>query len=111
MMSLYYRDADVALVCFDLGSAKTFESVDYWIKEIDKNCSQDRVIALAGNKSDLDDARKQVSLSTASEYAKENGISIYHETSAKTGEGVTDIFEQIVSEVIKCKRRQMLNNS
>ena len=70
MMSLYYRDADVALVCFDLGSGKTFESVDYWIKEIDKNCSEDRIIALAGNKSDLEDSRRQVALSQASEYSK-----------------------------------------
>ena len=104
MMSLYYRDADVALVCFDLSSAKTFESVDYWIKEIDKNCKDSRIIAMAGNKSDIDESRKQVSLSMASEYAKNNGILIYSETSAKTGEGVSEIFEQIVSEIIKNKR-------
>ena len=74
MMSLYYRDADVALVCFDLGSGKTFESVDYWVKEIDKNCKNERIVALAGNKSDLEESRKQVSLSMASEFAKENNI-------------------------------------
>ena len=54
-MSLYYRDADVALVCFDLSSAKTFESVDYWVKEIDKNCKSERIIAMAGNKSDMEE--------------------------------------------------------
>ena len=46
----------------------------------------------------------------ASEYAKENGIQIYNETSAKTGEGVQEMFEQIVSEVIKCKRKQLQNS-
>ena len=57
-MSLYYRDADVALVCFDLGSAKTFESVDYWIREIEKNCKEDKFVAMAGNKSDLEESKK-----------------------------------------------------
>ena len=42
MMSLYYRDADAALICFDLTSGKTFESVEYWVGEMEKNCNNDR---------------------------------------------------------------------
>ena len=60
-MSLYYRDADAALICFDLSNAKTFESVEYWIGEMEKNCNNDRtnfVLAMAGNKCDIDEEKK-----------------------------------------------------
>ncbi len=34
MLSLYYRDAQVALIVYDIGSAKTFEKVKYWVREL-----------------------------------------------------------------------------
>ena len=61
MMSMYYRDADAALICFDLASAKTFNSVQYWLLEIDKNCNRDLTslaIGLAGNKCDIEESEK-----------------------------------------------------
>lgn len=61
MLSMYYKGADAALICFDVGDAKTFKSVHYWIGEMDKNCTNERdeiVLALAGNKCDIDDDKK-----------------------------------------------------
>jgi len=87
---MYYKGADAALICFDIGDAKTFESVHYWITEMDKNCDYERekiVMAMAGNKCDIDDSLKKVPMAKADELAKENNM-IYYETSAKTNEGV-----------------------
>jgi len=59
MLGMYYKGADAALICFDIGDSKTFESVHYWINEMDKNCEHSReniVMALAGNKCDMDDS-------------------------------------------------------
>ena len=58
MLSMYYKGADAALICFDCGDVKTFKSVHYWIGEMDKNCNLQReniVMAMAGNKCDIDD--------------------------------------------------------
>ena len=41
----------------------------------------------------------------ADEMAKANNI-IYYETSAKTGEGVQDLFMTMINEIILCKRKQ-----
>ena len=51
------------------------------------------VIALAGNKCDLE-GRRAVSKEEAVEYAKENGI-IHMETSAKTAHNVMNLFVAI----------------
>ena len=103
---MYYRDADAALICFDVGNAKSFDSVTYWTGEMEKNCNNDRtnfVLALAGNKCDIDDGKKQISMTVASEMAKENNM-IFRETSAKTGEGVNELFLALIQNIIKVKR-------
>ena len=105
MLPMYYRDADAAIVCFDLCSPKTFQSVYYWIDEMNNNCNNDRrnfVLALAGNKSDLDDNLKKITYSQASETASQNNM-IFHETSAKSGFGVNEIFNEVIDEIIKIK--------
>ena len=113
MLSLYYRGADAALICFDVGNAKTFQSVYFWIKEMEKNNDNEReniVMAMAGNKCDIDDALKQVPMSVADECSKENNM-IYHETSAKTNEGVNELFMEMVKKIIICKRTRQRNAS
>ena len=98
MVQMYYRDADAAIICFDVSNPKSFQSVFYWINEMNNNCNNDRsnfVLAMAGNKSDLDESQKKITFAQASEVAQENQM-IYGETSAKTGEGVEDLFLEIV---------------
>ena len=61
---------------------------------MNNNCNNERsniVLALAGNKCDLDEALKKITYTTANEVAEQHQM-IYYETSAKTGEGVQGIF-------------------
>jgi small GTP-binding protein len=90
MISLYYKDAAAAIICYDVSDEKSFNSVHYWINEMHNNNNNDSenfVMALAGNKSDLDPAQKKISFQTAKELAKKHNM-IFAESSAKTGEGV-----------------------
>ena len=105
---MYYRDADAALICYDVGNEKTFRSVYYWIGEMEKNCNNERdgvVLAVAGNKCDLDDEKKQVSFQQASEVAQSNDM-LFYETSAKTGEGVQEMFMALIEKLIIKKREK-----
>jgi GTPase SAR1 family protein len=64
MVSLYYKDAAAAIICYDVGEEKSFGSVHYWINEMlnnNNNENENFVMALAGNKSDLDPAHKKIS--------------------------------------------------
>ena len=59
MISLYYKDAAAAIICYDVSDEKSFNSVHYWINEmLNKSTSESEnfVMALAGNKCDLDPA-------------------------------------------------------
>lgn len=57
MAPLYYRNANAALLIFDLTSHASFEEVKSWILELQKNVQEPMFLLLVGNKSDLVDKR------------------------------------------------------
>lgn len=124
---MYYRNAQAAVVVYDVTKASSLEKAKTWVKELQRQANPNIVIALAGNKIDLvnpsasstsstpesedeaDDATatpgetatssepeslRQVPRDEAEAYAQEAGL-LFFETSAKTGEGVVEIFTEI----------------
>ncbi|KAH0901661.1 hypothetical protein HID58_041164 [Brassica napus] len=83
---MYYRGAAAAIIA-------SFERAKKWVQELQAQGNANMVMALAGNKSDLLDARK-VSAEEAQTYAQENGL-FFMETSAKTAANVKEIFYEI----------------
>lgn len=125
---MYYRNAQAAVVVYDITKGTSLEKAKSWVKELQRQANPNIVIALAGNKVDLvqsssssanspsededeaDDATatpgenpgadgqpenlRQVPREEAQAYATEAGL-LFFETSAKTGEGVVEIFTEI----------------
>lgn len=54
---------------------------------------------LVGNKSDLDDRQRQVTYEEGEAFARENGIPLFIETSAKSAENVEHVFAQTAENV------------
>jgi len=50
---MYYRNAQAAVVVYDVTKAATLEKAKSWIKELQRQANPNIVIALAGNKVDL----------------------------------------------------------
>jgi GTPase SAR1 family protein len=92
MVSLYYRDAAAAIICYDLTDDKSFTSVHFWINEMINNNDRDEfIMALAGNKSDVDPALRKITIGMAESLSTKHNM-IMAETSAKTGEGIQGLF-------------------
>mmetsp|Transcript_37745 Transcript_37745/g.88639 ORF Transcript_37745/g.88639 Transcript_37745/m.88639 type:complete len:198 (-) Transcript_37745:77-670(-) len=90
LVPMYYRGAAAAVIVFDITSKESFDAAKAWVTELQNS---DTLIALAGNKSDLE-ANRAVDKEAARTYADQNGL-IYMETSAKTGQNVNELFNEI----------------
>ena len=97
MTNLYYRDAQVAILTYDVSNEQSLESLNYWLNELnDKTEINDMLLCLAGNKIDVEASKRQVSTSKRKAFAEEHNM-IFFETSAKTGEGVKELFQAIAA--------------
>jgi len=54
---MYYRGATAAIVAYDITCTASFERAKHWIRELRTKGCADVLIALVGNKCDLDTSR------------------------------------------------------
>ncbi|CAE7773818.1 RAB21, partial [Symbiodinium microadriaticum] len=92
---IYYRDADGALLVYDITDAESFVKVKKWVKELRKIVGNDIAIAIAGNKIDLEKNR-HVNEREALDYAASVGAQHFH-TSAKSNRGLEEVFNDLAS--------------
>ena len=95
----YYKNSVCAMVVYDITSKESFEHVQNWIQDIKDQSPKTVLIVLIGNKIDLEENRV-VSYDEGSEFAVKNGL-IFEETSAKTGQGIEEIFLKSAKEIAK----------
>jgi Ras-related protein Rab-5C len=99
MTNLYYRDAQVAILTYDIKSESSFTSIEFWIQELKyKVENENMILCLVGNKCDVSQDERKVSANKGKIFAQENNM-IFYETSAKTGEGIKDLFVTIANKV------------
>ncbi len=93
---LYYRGAMGALLVFDLTNRESFEHLANWIDEVRSNIGEIPMV-LVGNKSDL--PGREVPREECESFSKKFNM-YYLESSAKTGDGVTDCFGVLAAMMI-----------
>lgn len=103
MLPLYYRDSSGGLITYDIGSMRSFESINYWVKELTQKLTPNTYkIALLGNKWDISEEEREVPTEMALQFAEEKGF-LFSEVSAKTGDGVVEIFEELAQDIFDLK--------
>ena len=97
---IFYKDAHVVILVYDITSKKSFNALnDFWIGEIKNNCNKTPLFAIIGNKIDLY-AKQEVDQLDGKDLAKKIG-GIFQLTSAKTAEGISQLFDNIGKKILK----------
>ena len=65
---MYYRDATVAVLVYNTTDLDSFDKLRYWLKKLKEETSSTLVLAVVGNKCDLQE-KEAVKLSTAMNFA------------------------------------------
>ena len=106
MANAYYRNAHGIIVVYDVSDRESFTNLNYWLREAKKNSDDDVVVAILGNKSDLEKDEWQVSTDEAKALADKEGY-IFGEVSAKLEDDnkVDSIFGEIIRKILNQNKK------
>lgn len=96
---IYCRGAAAAIITYDITSIASFSKLEQWANLVGDVSGTDTVIFVAGNKCDLT-ASAEVSDEEVNAWAEARGFPVV-KTSAKTGQGVSELFHAIAIELNK----------
>uniref|UniRef100_A0A7S2R7Q4 Ras-related protein Rab-21 n=1 Tax=Rhizochromulina marina TaxID=1034831 RepID=A0A7S2R7Q4_9STRA len=95
---IYYRDADGALLVYDITDFESFTKVRKWVRELRSIVGNDIDIVIAGNKFDLEKNRA-VPEADALQYAETVGATHIY-TSAKQNKGLDETFAELAKRMV-----------
>jgi small GTP-binding protein len=94
---LFLDDTDAALLLFDCSDANDpFRGVPYWAKALKKHAPNARKFLVSAR---CDVSPVTVDRPTINRTLATHGLDEYFKTSAKTGEGVEQVFQRLMSEI------------
>ncbi len=91
MIRVFYKGSHGAILVYDITRQETFSKLEDWLGEIKENAVPDVMISLVGNQND-NKQKREVQTETGRAFAQQHELAQFFETSAKTGEGITDLF-------------------
>jgi len=93
----FFRGAHGVIFVYDITEKKTFEQLEYWLKEVKDNAPSNAVLMLVGNKCDL--KSRAVQTKDAKDFAQ-NKDAIFIETSAKDDTNVSKAFYSLANSIL-----------
>ena len=94
MTKVYYKNSSCAFLVYDITEKDTFNNIEFWLNELNKEAPESILCVLIGNKSDMNDKR-EVTYEEGRNYAKKHKM-LFYETSAKSKANIDLIFKESV---------------
>ena len=95
----FYNGANGIIFIFDLASSESFDKLKFWIEDSKDKINDNNIeLLMVGNKSDLIDERV-VTKEKIQKFSEQYNIP-YFETSAKTGEGIEEMFNTLINKLL-----------
>ena len=97
----YFQFSDVVMLVYDCSDRNSFTNLKFWNDKINDNLGPEIACVLIANKIDLDN--RQITKEEGETFAK-NETMQYYEVSAKSGEGIMDMFSKEIARKVSNER-------
>ena len=111
IISSYYRVASGILLLYNITDRDSFDNLNSWLIDIEKNTKKDVCKILVGTNCDLEDERK-VTYQEGKEFATKNGMK-FIEVSVKNNINVNEAFDILLEDIwnnITNKKKKKVDN-
>lgn len=96
----YYRNADAAILCYDLETLSTFQNLYDWYEMASGAVHRDELVwAIVGNKSDASDQEIEVEPQTVELLRAHVCTDLVFVASSKTNDGIDNMLEKIITTI------------
>ena len=95
-----FKNVSLAILVFAINNHESFENLNSWYNLV-KDLSFDSILFLIGNKSDLEEEREVTKEEIENFKNSYDNIKMFFETSAKNGENIDKLFENIAISLYK----------
>jgi small GTP-binding protein len=99
---IYYRNSAGAVLVYDVSNRRSFEDLSDWIVAFTEVAGTTASITIVANKTDIPEAEQRVRAQEGRQWATSKGYDFFA-TSAKTGEGIKELFKQIARNLIRIR--------
>ena len=93
---IFFKDAVISILVYDISKKTSLDALPEFYETLQEHAPRS-VCAVVGNKADLSSER-EVTYEEGSEYAQKIGACVFCETSALTGQGITELFQNLVEQ-------------
>ena len=106
----FYKESYIVCLVYDITNEDSFNNLkEIWYKELMEYGEEAKIIAVVGNKNDLY-LDEKVKEEDAKKFAQEKNA-LFKITSAKSGEGVEELFDELVNKFFEQKIPEVLEES
>ena len=111
MSSSFYREANGAIIVYDITNKESFKNVERWISEVKNFATEDVQIMLVGNKSDLFMDRV-IMKSEGEELGKKNRIQFFEISALENSNGMIEkVFKNLTYKIEEKERQKRITES
>ena len=101
----YLKNANCIILTYDISNKSSFVSLNKWLMDAQEYVNEKTLFAICGNKLDL---KRAVTKKEVEDFSNGKNIPLFIEVSALTGEGINDLFNNIVKTF--CDRENKANS-
>ena len=111
LTKLFFKNSRIVILVYDKSNIESFSAMDYWAKEVRNELGDDIILALVGNKDDLDDKKEDVKEDIEEQFARKINAKFKRASAKMNAKGFENFLKELLIDYINKHKNKIMNNN